>query len=203
VCVCVHALHVVRAGKNETRSGKNRARYPCDQTEARHRQTNGLGSDHPENDTTIIVNTAGCPCQCIDAPFHTLAIEMSLCSRIPTSSVCKKINLASTPKHNARTGTGKARANRGRARAHQDFVSTHGYVLQDKLRRKARATKGKALARADRGHAVETPGPWTGTRRPSEGKSGRVAFPLLLFVSFGVTVTRAPDGSLRQGGDDA
>jgi len=55
---------------------------------------------------------------------------------------------------------GKARTSRCRARAHPGFVSTYGFVLQDKQHGKARATRGKALVHAHIGHAVEAPGQW-------------------------------------------
>jgi len=54
-------------------------------------QTNkGLGSDHPENDTTTVTNTTGYSRQCISAPLNTLDNGMSLRSRIPTSTRCKE-----------------------------------------------------------------------------------------------------------------
>jgi len=47
---------------------------------------------------------------------------------------------------------------RGRSRAHLGVVSTDGFVLQYKQHLNARATRGNALVRAHRGHAVEAPG---------------------------------------------
>ena len=51
-----------------------------------------------------------------------------------------------------------ARASRWRSRAHPGFVSTDGFVLQDKQHDKARASRGRALVSAHRGHTVEAPG---------------------------------------------
>jgi len=57
---------------------------------AGHGQKEGLGSDHPENETTTVTKSAGCSRQCMGAPLNTLTSGMSLRSRIPTSTVCKE-----------------------------------------------------------------------------------------------------------------
>jgi len=86
-----------------------------------HGQREGLGSDHLENETTTVTNSTGCSRRGMGAPLNTLTSGMSLRSRIPTSTVCKKTSMANMCKHNALAGPGmgKARAGRCQVCAHE------------------------------------------------------------------------------------
>jgi len=84
-----------------------------------HGQREGLGSDHLENETTTVTNSTGCSRRGMGAPLNTLTSGMSLRSRIPTSTVCKKTSMENTHKQSPRAGMGKARAGRCQACQHE------------------------------------------------------------------------------------
>ena len=100
-------------------------------TEAGQGKVKDLGSDHPENDTTVVGNTSGCPCWCIGPSLKTLTIQISLHSR-------------NTRRHNALAGMSMERTGRCWAHTHW-YAQARAWHVQAKDTRTQRSLSTSAF----------------------------------------------------------